>query len=312
MGIFGLSFKVVFPLLSLMVLGYFLKTRGLLDKSTIKSMNGLIFRVFLPVNLFMNIYSSDINKTFDLFLVLYACVSLVVIFIILCLIVPAFIKDRSDKSTVIQGISRSNIILYGIFIVEAISDSDGLGLLGVMVAFVIPLLNILAVLIFEMNRGQKINAGKVLKGIASNPLIIASVLAVLMLSLKINIPALITGTLDNLSRIAAPLSMVLLGGTFVFSSVKKHIVWLAVSSIVKLVIFPAIFLSIAILIGIRGVELVVLMVVFGSPTAISSFSMAEEMGGNSALAGEIIMATSVVSIVTIFFWVYLFNVLNLI
>ncbi|MDD4189231.1 MAG: AEC family transporter [Eubacteriales bacterium] len=312
MGIFGLSFKVVFPLLSLMVLGYFLKTRGLLDKSTIKSMNGLIFRVFLPVNLFMNIYSSDINKTFDLFLILYACVSLVVIFIILCLIVPAFIKDRSDKSTVIQGISRSNIILYGIFIVEAISDSDGLGLLGVMVAFVIPLLNILAVLIFEMNRGQKINAGKVLKGIASNPLIIASVLAVLMLSLKINIPALITGTLDNLSRIAAPLSMVLLGGTFVFSSVKKHIVWLAVSSIVKLVIFPAIFLSIAILIGIRGVELVVLMVVFGSPTAISSFSMAEEMGGNSALAGEIIMATSVVSIVTIFFWVYLFNVLNLI
>ena len=312
MGVFGLSFKVVFPLLALMVLGYFLKTRGLLDKSTIKSMNGLIFRVFLPVNLFMNIYSSDINKTFDLFLILYACVSLVVIFIILCLIVPAFIKDRSDKSTVIQGISRSNIILYGIFIVEAISDSDGLGLLGVMVAFVIPLLNILAVLIFEMNRGQKINAGKVLKGIASNPLIIASVLAVLMLSLKINIPALITGTLDNLSRIAAPLSMVLLGGTFVFSSVKKHIVWLAVSSIVKLVIFPAIFLSIAILIGIRGVELVVLMVVFGSPTAISSFSMAEEMGGNSALAGEIIMATSVVSIVTIFFWVYLFNVLNLI
>lgn len=312
MGVFGLSFKVVFPLLVLMVLGYFLKIRGILDKTTIKRMNGIIFRVFLPVNLFMNIYSSDIKETFDLLLVAYACISILLIFVILCLIVPVFIKDTPDKSTVIQGIYRSNFILYGIFVVEAIYGSDALGVAGVLVAFVIPLFNILAVLVFEMNRGQKIRAVQVLKGIASNPLVIASVLALLFLLLDIPLSALITDTLDSLSKIAAPLSMVLLGGTFAIGSIKKHILCLTVSSIAKLIVIPAVFLTIAVLIGFRGVELVVLMVVFGSPTATSSFSMAEEMGGNGTLAGEIIMATSVLSIVTMFFWVSILNILQLI
>lgn len=312
MGVFGLSFKVVFPLLVLMVLGYFLKTTGLLDKTTIKRMNGLVFRVFLPVNLFMSIYNSDISETFDLHLILFACGGILISFIILCLLVPLFIKDRVDSSTVIQGIFRSNIILYGIFVIEAIYGSSALGSAGVTTAFVIPLFNVLAVLLFEMNKGQKIRLGHVLKGIVSNPLIIASVLAILLFILDIRLPAIITDTLDSLGRIAAPLAMVLLGGTFAIVSVKKHLLVLTFSSLAKLIILPGVFLSMAVLLGFKGVELVVLLVVFGSPTATSSFPMAEEMGGNGALAGEIVMSTSVLSIGTMFLWVTILNILKLI
>ena len=77
-------------------------------------------------------------------------------------------------------------------------------------------------------------------------------------------------------------------------------------------IVPAVFLSIAILIGIRGIGLVSLMVMYGSPTAVSSFPMAGQMGGNSELAGQIVATTTIFSVITVFIWTYLLSFYGLI
>ena len=65
-------------------------------------------------------------------------------------------------------------------------------------------------------------------------------------------------------------------------------------------IVPVIGLAVGILLGYRDVELVGLLAVFASPTAVASGPMAQAMGGNGQLAGEIIATTSAGCIVSIF------------
>ena len=51
--------------------------------------------------------------------------------------------------------------------------------------------------------------------------------------------------------------------------------------------------------------------VFASPTAVNSFTMAQQMGGDAELAGDIVVVTSAVSMLTMFLWVFLFKSLGM-
>ena len=63
---------------------------------------------------------------------------------------------------------------------------------------------------------------------------------------------------------------------------------------------PVVFLSIAIALGYRGPELGALLALYASPTAVTSFTMAEHMGGDGELAGQIVTVGSMLSLATIF------------
>ena len=73
----------------------------------------------------------------------------------------------------------------------------------------------------------------------------------------------------------------------------------------KLIVAPLVFLSLAVLMGIRGVGLACVFISFGAPTAVSSYPMAQQMGGDGELAAEIVAMTSVFSIVTTFLFIFL-------
>jgi len=114
-------------------------------------------------------------------------------------------------------------------------------------------------------------------------------------------------TLWDIGNIATPLSLIVLGGTFTFAGARKYAKYLTISCIGRLIIVPAIALSVAIMMGFREMDLIILMVIFGSPTAVGSFAMAEELGGNGELAGEIVVTTSAASIFTIFGWIFILS-----
>ena len=73
----------------------------------------------------------------------------------------------------------------------------------------------------------------------------------------------------------------------------------------KLLVFPALFLGIALLLGFRDAPLAVLLTVFGAPIAVSSFTMAQQMGGDDKLAGQLVVFSSIFSIGTMFLLIFL-------
>lgn len=302
-----LSFNVVVPLFLMLVLGYSLKQIRVYDEHTISGMNQLVFKVFLPLLLFINIYQTDVAGVFDLKLMLVAVLGVLGSFFMTWLIIAWIEKDNRKRGVLIQGIFRSNFVIFGIPVTTSLFGGEATGAAALLVAVIVPIFNMLSVVILEIYRGSRINVPKILKGIITNPLIIGSVTGLLCLLLHIKIPLVLEKTISDLSKVTTPLALVILGGSFTFSSMKGNVKQIAIGVLGKLVIVPVICLSFALLIGIRGVGLAILMSIFASPTAVSSFSMAKQMDGDADLAGHLVVLGSMLSVVTMFIWIFIFK-----
>ncbi len=307
-----LAFKVVFPILVYVSIGYFLKQIKLYDTNGIKVANDLVFKLFLPCLLFYNIYTTEISKIIDISSILYAVVFILVLFTLLMTIVPIFVKENSKCGVFIQGVFRSNFVLFGLPVTTSLLGEGNGGLTSLAIAFIVPLYNVLAVICLETFRKNKINILNILKGIAKNPLIISSLIGVIFLVLKIKLPDFCNNVIRDLSRVATPLALIGLGGTFTFSSVKRNIKYLSFIISLKLIILPVTAIGLgAYVFGFRGASIVALISIFASPTAVSSFTMAQSMGGDTDLAAQSVVFTSILSILTVFIVVAVTKYLNL-
>lgn len=307
-----LSFTVVFPLFANMILGYGLKSIHLLDEGTTKNMNTVVFKVFLPLLLFNNIYKTNLNGIFNGKILGFAALSIIALFIILCILIPIIEKDNKKRGVMIQGIFRSNFVIFGLPVATALFGDGQVCIIALLIAVVVPLFNFLSVIALEIFRGGKIDIKNVLKGIITNPLIIASAIGLTFLFLNIKLPGVLEKSVEDISKIATPLSLILLGATFEFKAIKANLKQTIISVVGRLVILPSIMLPLSAFLGFRNVELVGLMLIFGAPTAVSSFTMAEKMDGDAELASQIVVFTSAFCILTVFIWIFILKQLALI
>ena len=307
-----LSLNVVLPLFITMSLGYFLKYLNMFDNNTLDTMNNITFKSFLPMLLFYNIYKTDLQGVFNLKLMIFSATCVIALYLILYLIVPLIEKDNKKRGALLQGLFRSNFVIFGIPITESLFGSEKVGVAALLIAVIVPLFNILSVIALETFRGGKPDFRKISIGIIKNPLIIASCLGILTLLLKIKIPTAMEKTISDVSKIATPLSLILLGASFKFDNIKKYLKQTTIAVVGKTILTPCIILPICIMFGYRGVELTTLMIIFAAPTAISSFTMAQQMDSDSDLAGQIVVFTSAFCVVTVFMWIFILKQSHLI
>lgn len=307
-----LSLNVVLPLFITISLGYFLKSLNMFDNNTLDTMNNITFKSFLPMLLFYNIYKTDLQGVFNLKLMIFSATCVIALYLILYLIVPLIEKDNKKRGALLQGLFRSNFVIFGLPITESLFGGEKVGVAALLIAVIVPLFNILSVIALETFRGGKPDFRKISIGIIKNPLIIASCLGILTLLLKIKIPTAIEKTISDVSKIATPLSLILLGASFKFGNIKKYLKQTTIAVVGKTILTPCIILPICIMFGYRGVELSTLMIIFAAPTAISSFTMAQQMDSDSDLAGQIVVFTSAFCVVTVFMWIFILKQSHLI
>lgn len=299
-----LSFHVVLPLFICISLGYFLKKIGMCDEKALNVINKMCFKVFLPIYLFYNIYTTDLSAAFNPKLIGFAVGGLVVIFFVLMVLIPRIEKENSRRGVLIQAIFRSNFALFGLPVALSLCGEQLIGPTSVLLGLTVPVFNVLAVIALETFRGGKPNVKQMLYGIATNPLIIASVVGIVFYFLKIKLPQGVEKSVVDLGRVATPLSLVALGGSFTIGRVKGYTKQLFMGVLGRLVVVPAIMISLGILLGLRNEMLIPVMIMFGAPTAVSSFPMAQQMGGDGELAAELVVFSSGFAIVTIFLWTF--------
>lgn len=309
---FILSFNVVTPLFIIMSLGYYLKYIKLLDKQTLNVMNSVCFKVFLPILLFFNIYQSDVKSSFNINLITFSISSIVILFVVLCFLIPKIEKDNKKRGVMIQGIFRSNFVIFGMPIATSIYGEGNIGTTALLIAVIVPLFNLLSVISLELFRDGEINLKKILKGIITNPLIIASAIGILFVTLNITLPKFIEKSVSDIAKIATPLSLILLGGSFSFSHIKEYLNHTIIIVFNKLIFVPLIFIPIAIKLGFRGIELLTILLIFAAPVAVSTFQMSKQMDGDSILAEQSIVFTCLFCIPTVFLWILTLKQLSLI
>ena len=303
---FLLAFNVVFPIFLIMMLGVILKRKSMVDEKSLNVMNSLIFRLFMPTLLFFNIYNmGDLSTlSFDnLKLLAYAFISILIVLFLAWLIYMPNVKDRKKLSVLIQGVYRGNFVLFGLAIADSLYGKESLGTVSLLTAIVIPTFNVIAVILLEYYSGREISKLKLLKQVFKNPLIIATLTAIVFLVLKISIPKPVYKAIGDISKIATPLAFLVLGAGLKFGNILKNLKYLISVNILRLIGNPLITVGLGKLLGFQGIELVALLSMSACPTAVASYTMAKEMNADGDLAGEIVATTSILSIFTIFCWV---------
>lgn len=304
MNNFILSINVVAPLFLTIAFGYYIRKINLVDDYSLKKMNNLIFKTFLPMLLFINVYNTKIEGGINVKLMIFAPAAILVTFLSACIIVLFVEKENKKRGVLVQAIFRSNFVLFGLPVVLSLFGDDGAGVTSMLIAVIVPMFNFLAVIILEIFRGGKINLKEIIKGIATNPLILASIIGILMLILHIKLPMLLEKTISDMSKIATPLALIVLGGSFKVEKINNNIKQLCIGIIGKLIIVPLIFIPVAIHLGFRNIELASVMIMLSAPVAVSSFTMAEQMDADGELAAQLVVFTSMLSVITIFIYVF--------
>lgn len=303
---FILAVNVVLPIALIMLLGAYLKKIEMVDDITINKMNKMVFRVFMGILMFINIYNIrvqniNINRNFKF--LIFPVFFVFTLYIISWLFYYKKIPDKREFAVMVQGVYRGNFALFGLPVAESIYGQEGVSKVSMLLAIIVPIYNIIAVILLEYYSGKEINWGKILKSTLKNPLIIGCILAMSCIKFGIELPKPIYKTLSDLAKIATPLSFVILGASLKIGNMIKNFKKLISVNIMKLIINPIITLLCGHYLNFSGAEMVALLAMSGCPTAVSSFTMAKEMGVAGDLAGEIVVSTTILSIFTIFVWV---------
>lgn len=299
-----LSLNIVMPLFIMMALGYLLRRLKCIDPEIISKMNRLAFQVFIPLLLFQSVYESDITSALDGKLIGYVLGAVLVNFVLVCLLYWKIEPNPARRGTLIHGTFRGNTALFGIPVALALFGEGNVAAVALVLGCTIPLFNILAVLTLNFFSGHKVVWKTVAKDILTNPLIIGVLLGMVFALLHLSLPQMLYQPIKSLAAVATPLSFILLGASFSFTAASHNRNMLLTSTVVKLVVMPVAWIGLGALLGFRDQALAAIMTVFAPPAAVTSFSMAQMMGGDVELAGEIVVFTSLFSILTLFIWLF--------
>ncbi len=324
MDSFIFAINAVLPIVLMVACGYFLKRIGLLNVSLAKSMNKVVFRLLLPCMLFLNVYNIESGASVDFGYIWFALVAVLFIFAVgipVCLFTT---KENRERGAILQAIFRSNFALIGIPLATSLFGSEGAVVATLLSAFSIPLYNVLAVISLTVfGEEKKINVKKILLGIVKNPLIQSIALggvclAVRALFVKLGVEFRLAeikpvfSVIEAFSKTATPVALLMLGAEFEISAIPTLKKQITVGTLMRVLAVPAFTLLAAYFLGdFSGAHFAAFVALFASPVAVSSVPMAQEMGADSKLAGQLVVWTTLTSAFTIFLFSYVLKAVGI-
>lgn len=307
-----ISVNALVPLFVLIALGFILTKIGLTNANFNKIANRLCFKVALPVSIFNSIYAVSFADALRGRLILWSAILFVMALAVSLILVLLFAKDPGKRGVLLQCAVRSNYVYIGIPICENLFGQEGLVVASTMIPFVVVIFNVSAVLILTVFSGgtKKVDIKGIAKNLALNPLILAAVIAVLYNLSGLPMPEVAAKSLSDIAKLATPMALISLGGSFEFKAVGRQLRYILFGTSMRMLVVPVLVLTVAHFAGFSGAELAVLFVMFGSPVAISSYPMAVEMNGDGELAGQLVVFTTLASMVTMFGGVFVMKTLG--
>lgn len=298
-----------------MVLGYLLVNyTSLADRKLTKQANAIVFKIFLPCMLFYNVYQSDIGAEIHsrIKLCIWAAGGLLILFVLLCLIVPKVVKQENQQGVVIQGIFRSNYVIFGVAVVQNMYGVKSTTTAAILSAILVPMYNFLAVVALSIfGEKRETDWKKIILDIVKNPLIISSVLGIIFSLLGIRLPTAVDTTVQDLAKLSTPIAFMILGGDLDFSKVRGNLKVASVVLTIKLVILPLIMIPMIVMMGYRDADLLSGLLAYQTPVAVSSYIMAQQAGADGQLDGQLVVFSSVLSIFTLFVTILILRTIGL-
>lgn len=308
------AINAVSPIIIMVAIGYFLKKAGFLNISIAKSVNKLVFHLFLPVMLFLNVYKIENVGDMQFDYILYAVIVVLIIFFVSIPLVILVAQKYERRGVLLQAAFRSNYALIGIPLAQSLFGDEGIMIATLLSAAIVPMLNILGVISLSLFSSEKPSVKRIFSDIVHNPLIRGVIVGLLVLcvrqlfvrydiSFRLSDITPIYKVLEYLSDLATPLALLCLGAQFEFSAVKELRREILFGTLMRTVVVPIVGIGAAYLLfsdRFGGAHFAAFVAVFATPVSVSSVPMTQEMKGDVTLAGQLVVWTTLVSAFSVF------------
>lgn len=305
----------VFPVFLVVAVGAVLRRYRFLDEGFIDAANALVYYLLLPALLFHEVSATEFREAFSGPLVIGGYVATLLAFFVAGIVSAALRIGPAERGSFVQGSVRANLAYVGLPVVFNAVGHAGLRKAGILLGFLVPLLNTLAVIALMVPHGSGKGkgletAGRVVRQLAVNPIILACIAGIAWSILKLPVPAMARRTLQMLTPATLPLSLLCLGGSFSFERARRGVSLAALSAFLKLVLLTGAGIGLYRWMGVSGDDLRIGAIMLGCPTAVVTYVMAAQLSGDTDLAGTIVLVSTAASAFSITAWLFLLRALG--
>ncbi|MFB6121335.1 MAG: AEC family transporter [Halobacteriaceae archaeon] len=286
-------------LLALLLVGVGLRAVGVLTERRRTLLTAVAFYVALPALIFSSTHDQSLDTLLSPALV--GGFWLVVGAVALAgYLVHRHLDARETRSVAIVQSYHSNLGFLGLPLVAAslgdFAAAKASVILGAGVLFHVPLTIVVLTTINDANA----DVGDELRTLLENPVIWSLVVGLAVAAVAWRPPAAATRTLGAVSELALPLALLAVGASLDLTVPETRAVTTGAVVALKVVAMPLTALAVFSALSVAPVTRAAAVVMAGTPTAVSTYVYAAELGGDEGFASLNVFATTVVSVATLF------------
>lgn len=297
-------FSLQGTLFAMMLIGAWLKKRGIIDDNGKRCLTDLCVNIVIPCNIFKSClieFNMGIFKSCSLLLLS------AIILQVLCLLLNKFIFNRYEPQQK-KVLQYCTIVPMSGFLGNPIAEGiyDELGVLYTSI-FLIPMRIVMwSVGTTYFVADAKIEKKKVIKNVLTHPCLVAIYLGLICMITQVQLPSVITSTVKYIASCNSALTMFIVGT--ILADVKISTIFnrdTAIFSVFRLAILPAVAYGLGLLLGLDSVSHGVSVLMTGMPAGATAAIFATRYDSDAPFATKCVVMTTLVSMLTLPLWSYL-------
>lgn len=299
-------FERLVALLGLLLIGVGLRVTGVLNDSRAARLNALTYYIALPALIFTATYQRSITTLLSQAL-LEGLLIVVVVTVALAWIIHRKHASTQHRSVALVQSYHSNLGYLGLPLVAATFSTRVTAIASVILGVVSLIQVPLTILILTTMRNTDTRFTHELQRLVRNPVLLSLIVGLIVGSAKLPVPSTVVTGLDALGTLALPLALLCVGSSL---EVDVSAVDLSATGwvvVLKNVCMPALAWGVFSFLAVNTATFTASVVMFGTPTAVSTFVYANELGGDEQFASLNVFVTTLVSTGTLFFLIQLVN-----
>lgn len=292
----------LFPIFVLLLFGRFLKARKLTNTEFLQTADRLIYYFFFPIMLFWKIGGASFGSGIDWTFIWAGVTPFLFMFCLSCLAIKIFGVTAYQAGSFSQSCYRFNTYI-GVAVVLNSLGSEGVKHFGLLIGFVIPLVNLFAVTVLIWFSGKSLATAERLKitsrAVVSNPLILGCLAGIFYSRFALPFPVFIDNSLSLISMVALPLALISVGGTLTFTGVRANLRVSLIGAVAKLLVLPLIGWLSFTFFGVVGVPFKAGMILLALPASTAIYVLSSQMHSDTELASATIVISTLFSFLSL-------------
>jgi predicted permease len=277
--------QALWPLFALIVGGYLLRRWDFPGDAFWPAAERLNYFILFPALLFSSLATAPLDNPALPRLALAVFLGLGIGWVVLLFARRVLGWPAARFGAITQGILRFNTYL-GLAAIGSLYGKDGLAMAALMLALMVPLVNLMSVWALTAERGVSLRG--LLLPVAKNPLILACLAGALVNLAGFGLPGGTDRLLNLLAVASLPLGLLCVGAALRPQELAGEVPALAWNCALRLLAMPALALAVARLLGLPAMESSILVLFFALPTAPTAYVLTRQLGGDSHLMAGII------------------------